>query len=620
MYRKSLASPQQSRVVYSLSGLKKIIFGYSGLMLLSILVLVAVGGCTMDQVDDTMEDWGWKDPEPAEDVKIAKAKVPPELKGTIGEYSTVVGGGDAPIGAIGVVVGLVKNGSSEVPPQFRNRLTKYIREDIKIGSAMRGTRAVSVDRFLDDRDTAVVRVDALIPPGAPSGTKFDVMVTSLPRTQTTSLQGGVLLPVDLTWEPMGAPSTRDLRILAKAGGTIFINPFLDPTKAANQVKLRQGRIMNGGVVSKPMKVRLQLHKPDYQIASLIQRRINYRFNAYGKIATAKNRYAVDIDIPQEFHKNYTDFLQLILHLPLRFGEGGYEAHARKVARLIVKPGANCPGLALVWEAMGRQILPIVQKVYSSKNADAAFYAAKAGLEMGDINLAPQIILKTATTKSPLQIEAIKTIGQNPGIIEGTKVLSELLNSSSNFVRVAAYEALIARREGKVIERFDIDGEFRLDIVPTQGDYMVYATQTGEPVIALFGKNMKVEKPIFFDTPVGSLTIFSKKGDPASDDPEEQKDHLVVYRMLPDGVNTSKKYNISFKMEDLVKLLGYPPRMDKDTGKIKGLGMTYSQIVSFLYRMSKQKNIQAKFVLQQLPEIQKIYQSSSDMGRRDTDEE
>ncbi len=591
-----------------------------GIILASLTIVIAAG-CdnAKKDFDDKLVEMGWKKKPEETIVKERKAVIPSDIKGTIAEVASLVTGGDAPVGGIGVVVGLVKEGSSEVPPQFRSQLIKYLKEEIHIGSAISDTSSVTPSMFLDDLDTAVVRVDAVIPPGVPRGTKIDVLISALPRTQTQSLQGGVLLPLNLTWDPTGDISTRDLKTLAVAKGTIFVNPFLNPDNNNDKIKLREGRILNGAVVETDMKLRLQLIKPDYHTASLIQRRINYRFNEYGKVAAATSRYSVDIHIPEELLNDYNHFLRLILHLPLRFGESGYEQHAAWVAREIELPDVNQDGLALIWEAMGRQILPIVQKVYASKNPGASFYAARTGLRMGDSHLAGELLLKIATDPtSQFQIQAIKCLGENPEVLGANKTLESLLDSSNNLTRIAAYEAIMMNPNQRIVKRYNVDNDFQLDVVPTKSEYMIYVTQTGQPKIVLFGEGMSIENNIFFETSVGSLTVFSKEGNPMENNRIQQNDHLVMFRKLPDNITISDRFRTNFQVSETIRILGMPPKPDPNTGKVPGLGLTYSQIVSFLYRMTQQNNIKAKFVLQPLPEIRRIYEIIPSVGRHDVE--
>ena len=69
-----------------------------------------------------------------------------------------------------------------------------------------------------------------------------------------------------------------------------------------------------------MPIRLQLRKPDYQMCNVLQKRINERFSPRGKkVAVAKTKYFIDINIPPEYRDDYEHFLQLVMHLPRRSG-------------------------------------------------------------------------------------------------------------------------------------------------------------------------------------------------------------------------------------------------------------------------------------------------------------
>ena len=74
------------------------------------------------------------------------------------------------------------------------------------------------------------------------------------------------------------------------------------------------------------------------------------------------------------------------------------------------------------------------------------------------------------------------------------------------------------------------------------------------------------------------------------------------------------------MRSLVHKLGQPAERDAD-GEIKGLGLTYGQVVALLYRMCEvDKDIPARFVLQRPPAVQRIYRSTPTVGRPDMPED
>ncbi|MBN1943121.1 MAG: flagellar basal body P-ring protein FlgI [Phycisphaerae bacterium] len=571
-----------------------------------------------------------------------KIAVPSAVQDTVAEVCTLVSSSDAPISAWGVVVGLGEKGSSEVPPELMADLTKYLKSQINISSATRDTEGVTVSEFLEDRDTAIVQVEAVIPPGAPRGTKVDVLLSAPPRTQTISLEGGLLLPIDLRWEQgAGGMRGRHLKPLGRAEGSVFVNPFLNPQKPSDRVRLRQGRILGGARVLQDMPLRLQLREPDYLTCNVLQKRINERFPSRRRnpVAEAKSRYYIEIHIPEEYRADYLHFLELLMHLPLRSGPGVFEAHAARIAEAMEAPDADHDSLAMVWESMGRAVLPVVQKMYASKNPEVTLYAARTGLRLGDRGLAGPILARIAEKSGdPRQLRAIAELGLHPDVYEAMQPLRDLLNDRNVLVRIAAYEALIQRGDFSRIQRHAVDRgafeeeapAFTVDVVDSQGDFVVYALRTATPRIVLFGKNMPLARSIFFTDPNETVAIFSKKALPAEQieklkqaDPDLAEDvlrgdHVVVYRKLL-GEEISKKYRIPFKVWPLIRVLGSRPRPNVETGMVPGLGLSYSQVVGVLCRMCKDNSIHAKFILQPLPELRRMYQLTPSKGRPDVKE-
>jgi len=600
-----------------------------GMVALTVMLLAFVAGCSQEKIDADLVKMGWKKSEEQKRAEEAQA-MPSDLRGTIAEVATLVSSGQASVSNWGVVVGLGANGSSEVPPNLKRDLVKYLKSWIRIGRATFDTGSISVADFLDDKDTAIVRVETIIPPGAPKGTKLDVAVSAAPRTQTISLKGGVLLPRELAPQRSPQQGTGTTKVYVKsyaqAEGAIFVNPFIDPTKPAAMAKFRQGRILNGAVTTRDMPLRLQLYQSSYHRSHLLQRRINERFPCKGqKVASAKTSYYLDIKIPPEYRDNYRYFLQLLMHLPRRGGTGAYSAHAHRIVKAMGEPGANFDGLALIWEAMGRQILPIVQKQYSSSNPAVAYYSARAGLRLGNEHLAGPVVLRFAQSAgSQHQLAAIEELGRHASFLQAGPVLRKLLDDPNDMVRIAAYEALVKRGDFSAMQRHLIDvglfqddqPSFTVDIVDSGGGFVVYATRTGRPKIVLFGRKIPIANPMFYSSPDELVTVFSKKKDLTAKDPDERKDHIVVYRKLSNSNEISKKFRIGFSVWELIRTMGATPRPSVETGQTVGLGLTYSQVVGTLCRMCKQKSIPAKFVLQPLPEMQRIYRTAPSVGRPD----
>jgi len=532
--------------------------------------------------------------------------MPPHIKGTVGQYAGFTGGGSLAIQAHGIVIGLGDRGSSEVPDRLRKSLTEYLRKQ-NLGSYRMRTRAVTPELVLEDKDTSVVLVGSALPPGAPVGTRFDVFVTALPQTQTQGLDGGILMPIDLSmaFGRIRNPTHRRTTVLATAGGPVFVNPFIDPSATDDLAKLRTGRVIGGGKIVRARAVRIHLRKSDYSIADQIQRRINERFGGKERIANALNRSVVELTIPREYRDDYEHFLALVKHLPIRYATGEWEAHAHQIAASMEMPEANHDELALVWEAMGRQVVPIVRTLYASKNPAAGYHAARTGARLGD-QQAGDVLMRFATSaNSPYQIPAIEELGRHRSIRKAPPVLRQLLDDPNERVRIAAYEALLRRGDRSAVTRINVPGQFMLDLVATRRSYTIYATQTKEPKIALFGKDMQVKRPIYYQSPDGLVTINAFS--------DSKK--LTVFRTIPRANRVSDPFDVDFAVSALVTTLGTRPDLDQE-GKPKGLGLTYSQVVGVLYRLCRNGDIPAKFVLQQMPGLERIYRRAATTGRPD----
>jgi hypothetical protein len=580
----------------------------------------------------------WKFDSPKAAPAAAPTVIPPEVEGTVAEYAGLVGGGSLLVDGHGLVVGLGKNGSPDVPPQIKKVLVEYMLKQ-KVGSAMADTGDVTPSSIIADVDTAVVRMIGLIPPGAPKGWKFDVRVSALVRTGTRSLDGGTLYPFPMYLASGEATApTSGAREWAMAEGSVFINPFLDSNNPKDAVRLREGRIIGGGTVTESRPIRLILRDSDYARCNAIQKCVNTRFSPGGRaMANSKNPSTIELEIPPAYYYDYEHFLDLVMHLPLQTDPGQWETHAMKVGQEIEKPGANADGLSLIWEAMGVQVVNSCRQHYASRNAAASYYSARAGIRLYDDTAGDVLTRIARTTGSPFQIPAIRELGKHRKFFRSLGALRELINDASDLVRIAAYEALVELGDTAMIQRETV-GEFDLDLVKSDRSYVIYATQSEQKRIALFGRDMRVASRVFFDMPdpfdpansfvtmadkVVEVDANGNRADPAKLTPVQpaglvttKQPQLMVFRSIPQTGGISDAFYMDFTVRSLVRTLGNPARRDANR-QIMGLDLTYGQLVSVLYRMCEvNKCIPAKFVLQHLPGRETIYQGATTVGRPD----
>ena len=189
-------------------------------------------------------------------------------------------------------------------------------------------------------------------------------------------------------------------------------------------------------------------------------------------------------------------------------------------------------------------------------------------------------------------------------MRATSVLEELLDDKDDVVRVAAYEALRRRGTSSSVTSIELGGgKFSLDLVPSKRQYTIYATQTGYPGIVLFGRDMTVVRPVFFTTPRNLVTINANSA----------RDGLTVFRKVGHNDRTSPPFKVDPHVRSLVTRLGMRAVPDED-GNVKGLGLTYGQVVAVLYRMCDEGLIPAKFVLQEPTGLQQFLRTAATVGR------
>jgi len=432
------------------------------------------------------------------------------------------------------------------------------------------------------------------------------------------LQDGLLLPIKMHVDYGIVREDWYQQTYAWAEGRIFVNPFIDREKSGADYRLRSGRILGGARLVKKMPVRLELYDPSYKNAGLIRDKLNQRFTGIDDIAIAKTRYYIDINIPRVWGEDYTRFLELIMHYPVK--TGSFARKASSVAEAMKVPGANCRELTLVWEAMGKEVLPVVQRQYSSSSKSIAFYSALAGLRLGDQKIAGGEILRFAVSDSPFQVAAIRELGEHPDFFVAGETLRKLLDHPKAGIRIASYEALLKRGDysSHTITRIEVGGEshaseepvFVMDVVDSSREYVIYATSFKSPKIVLFGSGMPVEKPVLYDSWNKVISIYSTSAEKENKESGgEKKDILVVKRKIsvPYGkkIKGEARFDIDFRVSDLVRTLGAAPRPSMETGNVEGLGVHYGRIIKIINDMCVDGTIPANFYLQDPADIQKM---------------
>lgn len=510
--------------------------------------------------------------------------VPDILRGIVGSETTLRGGDPQIVSGIGIVVGLNGTGSSDVPDAVRIWLEREMTLR-GVGQGTLGMGSVSPNDLINDPNTAVVEVYASISPGAPAGSRFDVLVRALQGTSTTSLEGGKLWTTELR---PGRPDVSGLsaRSMAEAGGPIYINPFVDPASTdVSGIDRRTGRILHGGVMTEPLELMLVLDNPSHLRARAITSAINTKFprGPMDRAETAKGRdeESVILSIPSAWSERPQEFIQLLRHT--RIDNTFPEVWASRYVQALKDQPSLAMALGWCLQATGPQAIPELRKMYDYAEPIPRLTALRAGARLGDPLTADP--LKDLAKSGPMSMraDAMALLAELPSDPTVNSALRELLNADEITSRIAAYEALVERRDPSV-QRKAIEGKFNLDVVASTIP-MIYVAQSGEPRVAIFGPELRIERPLLVFAWSDRLIL-------TADSPTDPV--RIMYKNY--RTNEVIRSSVDDRVPKFVEYLG---RTDTPEAPGAGIGLSYSEVVGALYELSeRQRAIPAAFIGEQ----------------------
>jgi len=527
-------------------------------------------------------------------------------KHTIGAIAYYQGVRPTRVRGYGLVVGLGGHGSRDCPRHIYDSLVRKMYKQHSFSAAEVGVKTSSPEQLINSKDSAVVAVEALIPRGAVAGARFDVAVKALPGTQTTSLRGGRLFPMDLeVYRDIPERGSITGRILARAAGPIFSNPFSNATSATH-TNAREGIILGGGIATQDRDVRLVLVQPSYQLARRTENRINARFPGAHKVADALSPSFIKIVIPPEARQDPGHFLSLIRALYLS-RDPRFEARVvLKLAKEITHPKADHAAISLCFEGLGNAGLAQLQKLCTHPKDYVSFHAAVAAVRLGD-HLACDVLATHAKNPyGPFRFQAIRALAYAREVGAAGLALRDLLNDPDSRVQIAAYEGLIQRGDSWVDSRQIGQRNFTLDQISTLGENFVYCKRSGSRRIALFGNILRCTPPVFYSAPDDSIVINA---------PVDAESLSVIRRTAGAGL-VSPAIPVPLDLPKIVALFGSTAGVDRN-GIVTGLGLDYVAVVGVLQQLCEDRSVNAKFILEQ-PNVAELFGPPRPLGRPESE--
>ncbi|MBX3322340.1 MAG: flagellar basal body P-ring protein FlgI [Phycisphaeraceae bacterium] len=555
--------------------------------------------------------------------------VPGPLRGTVGSVCQIQGLQPVLASGLGFVVGLNGTGGLPLPSDVAAHMEREMRlQGIGSATSLGGSviEGQTARQLLTDANTAVVIVQAAIPPGSPEGTSFDLYVRAL---NATSIEGGTLWTTDLR---LGLPSAfraRQARIIAQGRGPIFINPFAEPGQETDGVTRTAGRILDGGVSTQAIEMILLLDNSSHSMARSITTAINARFPTgrgdRSPPAHGRDADSIRVRVPYAYRDKQFEFVQLLQHLPI--DQTYPEATAKRLADALVREPQYGDEISWALQAVGPQARPFLRELYEHPEYVPRMAALRAGSGLNDPRAVPHLIEIAKRGMDVYRTAAISMLSKIDGGPDIEQSLKELLAEDDLTVRVAAYEALASRAEKAqlqrlvALERRDravttrrpyeylaalsrtylpegtmqgvsrqlVSDKFFLDRVPV-GEPLIYITQQRVPRIVLFGEGSKFKEPFISSMWSDRLMI-------TSDSPGEPL--RVYYRtqsMMSRGeavAGTSSVVTHEFRggLTDLIAFMAHAPTPENPK---PGLAFSYSEVVGALYGLYKDDAIDVQF--------------------------
>lgn len=158
----------------------------SAVATVGVAVVVGIAGCSSGKK---------KTSQPVEKyAKLPQKEVPSYLKNTIYERTDVVDTEPLAVSGYGILTRLQGTGDNTlVPTAVRTHILNQMVKN-GIGSSLQAPpySEMKPEQMLNDPSVAIVRVDGFIQPGARQFDRFDVQISALKESSTSSLAHGVL--------------------------------------------------------------------------------------------------------------------------------------------------------------------------------------------------------------------------------------------------------------------------------------------------------------------------------------------------------------------------------------------------------------------------------------------
>src|SRR5262245_61906684 len=512
----------------------------------------------------------------------------------IKDQVTVSGLHSITIESVGLITNLDNTGGDPPPSMYRSLLVNDMK---KRGIA-------NPNKLLQSPTSALVLIRAAVPPVIDVGDHFDVEVVLPENSEATSLKGGWLMEAYLSEQaivPGGQPHPG--HALAKAEGPILLTTG-EGDSDATAGALKRGKILGGakfvgGLQRKGRTLGLYVRsdlravRTTNKMADHIGRRFHCHEHGIKKpLATAKTDQYIELKVHPRYKENYIRYIQVIRNIAL--DETGTERKERmeRLRKSLMAPQATMQS-ATELEAIGPDSIVILKEGLTSPDPEVRYYSADALAYLGD-GAGTQILADAARNESAFRIfalAALTTLGTpeardcliklmvEPGREKVDGVEHEVVSAET---RYGAFRALwTIDKQDEFLNGENIRDEFKLHVIPAEGDPLVHMTRARVPQIVVFGEHQKLSTPISL-TAGRHIMITARAG----------SDTVTVSRLSARD-DADQRIVTSTRVADIIRAVGR-------------LNAAYPDVAQMLVQAEKQSNIPGRLEIDALPQAGRVY--------------
>ncbi|MGB7344401.1 MAG: flagellar basal body P-ring protein FlgI [Pirellulaceae bacterium] len=380
---------------------------------------------------------------------------------------------------VGVVNGLPGTGGPADPSPFRDQLLEE----------MKRNDVAKPNQFLELDETALVRVRAMIPPGARRGDPMDVILISPPRSRVSDLHGGWLFETRMRHQQVLQSTLRQSDVMAMSIGPVLTRS--DHESGTDDALRIEGRILSGGRVQNDRNLGLIL-RPDFQhvkMASKLTAAVNHRFFFFDGstrrgIAKAKEDDFIEIEVHPRYRGNEYRLMSVILSLGANVGDSESQQRLSDLRDQLGDP-ATASDAALQLEAIGENAIPTLLTGLESDNPELRFYAAQS-LAFLDQTEAIEPLEDAARSVPAFRHAALAALQSMPQQL-AIDALKNLFDQPSLETRYGAFVAIRRRDDGqRKLVGESVEQKFRLYQVSSDASPAVVLSLREAPEVVLFG--------------------------------------------------------------------------------------------------------------------------------------